>query len=338
MASSIVDRKEPSVVRAHAPAVRSRLPSVLRIPILVVLNLGINAALWSFASNFLLPELGRVSKVPPREEDIFSLYSPIARIAMRVLTTWTTWYLSYDFQDVSALTVLTQAPYVYVLATYYGISNYTILAHVTIEVLSYAIPTYLLRPRSIVHRSNAPLRNRFLLNSVQVQVSSALLAMAVYVSMLWGALKIGSLNRHMVSHFEIDTIDLAYAETPVSILGKVFVAGIAAKAFLLNPSIAAQPLSGAETPTSDFNPATSDLQQTVMANVWYFSKRTRTLIQQTTILNTILFANTVQRCLTLTGSDFTGAAGYAFYWLVANTVLGLWFAWVGDTSSDYEPL
>lgn len=93
--TKLTDRPEPLVVpRSHAP-VRSRLPPVLRIPILVVLNLGINVALWSAASNFLNPELGQISKVP-REDDVVSFYSPGARVAMRVLTTWMTWYFSYD--------------------------------------------------------------------------------------------------------------------------------------------------------------------------------------------------------------------------------------------------
>lgn len=93
--TTLIDREAPVVVpRGHA-SVRSRLPSGLRVPILVVLNLGINMALWEFTSNFLTPELGAVSKVPS-EADVFSLYSPGARLAMRALTIWMTWYLHYD--------------------------------------------------------------------------------------------------------------------------------------------------------------------------------------------------------------------------------------------------
>lgn len=161
--------------------------------------------------------------------------------------------------------------------------------------------------------------------------------MGVYIVVLWGSLKTGFLNQFLVTYFDVSTLEAAHLETPVSILAKVFLSGIAAKAFLLNPSIAAQPPSGAETP-NDFNPATSDLKQTIKANVWYFSKRTRTLIQQTIILNAFLFANTIQRCMTLNGTEISGASGYAGLWVGANVVLALWYTWVGDTSPNYEPL
>ncbi|KAH8708572.1 hypothetical protein GQ44DRAFT_715228 [Phaeosphaeriaceae sp. PMI808] len=333
----LIDRTAPVVIpRAHATA-RSRLPSLLRVPILMVLNLGLKTALWSFASNFLTPELGAISKVPD-ENDLWSLYSPGARLSMNTGTILMNWYFEYDFYDVGALTVLTNAPYAYLLTTYYNISTLTIAAHVIIEALAIATPTYLLRPRSVAHKPNAPLRNRFLLNSVQVQLSNALLAMGVYVVVLWAGLKTGYLNQFLVSHFDIPTLEPAYLETPVSVLGKILVSGFAAKEFLLNPSIAAQHHSGAATPEEQFDPATATLDQTIKANVLPFERRTRTLVQQTIILNAFVFANTAQRCMTLASTELSGAAGYAAVWVSANVVIALWYAWVGDTSSDYEPL
>ncbi|KAF1843191.1 uncharacterized protein K460DRAFT_140751 [Cucurbitaria berberidis CBS 394.84] len=336
--TKLIDRSEPAVFsRTHTP-VRSRLPATLRVPILVALNLGINTALWSFVSNFLSPELGAVSKVP-NEADLWSLYSPGARLGMRVFTIWLTWYLNYDFYDVSALTILSNAPFAYLLSTFYDISTLTIAAHVNIEVFSIAIPTYLLRRRSAAHDANAKLRNRFLLNSVQVQFSNALLAMGVYIVVLWAGLRTGFLNLFLVRFFDIPTLEFAHIETPVSIIGKIFTAGFAAKEFLLNPSFAAQPLhSGTTTPTKLFDPSTATLTQTVKKNVWSFTRRTRTLIQQTAILNAFVFANTVQRCMTLNGTEVIGAAGYASVWVLANAVIALWYGWVGDTSADYEPL
>jgi hypothetical protein len=213
----------------------------------------------------------------------------------------------------------------------------TAAANICIEVLSFAVPTYLLRPRSIVHRNNEPLRNRFLLNSVQVQVSSSMLAAGVYVTILWGGLKSGVLNTFLVQYFDIPTLEAAHLETPVSILIKTIVVGVSAKAFLLNPSFAAQ-RSGAVTPAEEFDPSTATLPKTLEHNFYNFSKRTRTLIQQTLILNAFLFAGTVQRCMTLIGTDVVGAVGYAGVWVAANTVVALWYGWVGDTSADYEPL
>ncbi|KAH9859704.1 hypothetical protein IAQ61_011485 [Plenodomus lingam] len=336
---TIIEREAPAVVSpTHTRTQRSRLPSALRFPMLVVLNMGINALLREYTQNYLEPELGAISKIPTVEEDVLSVYSAPARGLMRVVTVWMTWYLNYDFLDVAALTVLTQAPYFYLLSTYYEISTVTVAAHLNIDVLSFAIPTYLLRPRSIVHKRDAPLHNRYLLNSVQVQVSSAILATGVYVVALWAGLKTGVLNAFLIRYFDVISVEYSYLETPVSAAAKVFALGFAVKEFLLNPSIAAEPPKGAESPTEKFDAAVATLPQTVKHNVWYFDRRTRTLIIQTLILNAFVFGTTVQKAMTLNGTDIYGAAGYAGLWVMANTVIALWFGWIGDTSADYEPL
>ncbi|KAJ5023924.1 hypothetical protein J3E72DRAFT_336583 [Bipolaris maydis] len=335
--TKVIEREAPEVVtKSHAP-VRSRLPTALRVPILISLNMGINALLWEFASNFLSPELGAISKVP-QEDDVTSFYSPHARVAMRWLTVCMTWYLSYEVYDVSALVVLTYAPYAYLITTFYNITPLTAATNICIEVISFALPTYLLRPRSLAHKANAPLRNRFLLNSYQVQLSSFMLATGVYVVLLWGGLKTGVLNTFLVQYFDIPTLEVAHIETPLSLVVKTFIAGFAAKAFLLNPSFAAQPLSENQTPGETFDPATATLSQTLEYNFYNFTQRTRTLIQQTLILNAFLFIGTVQRSMTIVGTDIIGAVGYAGMWVAANTLIALWFGWVGDTSADYEPL
>ncbi|KAJ4348967.1 hypothetical protein N0V95_005015 [Ascochyta clinopodiicola] len=331
--ADIIERDEATVIPARGPR-RSRLPGILRVPILVVLNLGINTLLWQTAANFLPPELGYVSKVPS-DDDVYSLYSPVARLITKVLTIYATWAVGYDFYDVSMLTLLTNTPYAYLLSTYYQISTLTVAAHMNIEVLSIAIPTYLLRPKSPAHRAGVPLRNRFLINSVQVQISNALLAVCVYVVVIWGGLKTGWMNYFLITFFDIPTLEAAHLETPVSIAAKIFTAGFAARGFLLNPSIAAQVQPGQATPVANFDASTADLQTTLKHNFWYFGRRTRTLIQQTWILSFFLVANTVQRCMTLNGAEFNGAAGYAGIWAVANVIIAAWYAWVGDTSTDY---
>ncbi|KAH6633742.1 hypothetical protein C7974DRAFT_177560 [Boeremia exigua] len=331
--ADMIEREEATVIPARGPR-RSRLPAPLRVPILVVLNLGINALLWQTVANFVPPELGFVSKAPT-DDDVYSLFSPVARLITKVLTIYATWAVGYDFYDVSALTLLTNVPYAYLLSTYYQISTLTVAAHMNIEVLSIAIPTYLLRSRAPAHRASVPLRNRFLLDSVQVQFSNALLAICVYVVVIWGGLKTGLLNSFLVTYFDIPTLEAAHLETPITVAAKIFTAGFAAKGFLLNPSIAAQTLSGQTTPVANFDATTADLQATLKHNFWYFGRRTRTLIQQTWILCFFLVLNTVQRCLTLNGAEFTGAAGYAGIWAVANAIIAVWFAWVGDTSTDY---
>lgn len=234
----------------------------------------------------------------------------------------------------ASLNVLTHVPFAYLLSTYYNVSHTYIGAFIGIEMLSIVIPTFLLRPRSVAHNPNVPIRNRYLLNSFQVQWANIFLAIGVYSIVIWGALKSQFLSPYLVQHFDIPTVEASHNETPLTLAAKIFVIGFAAKAFILNPSFAAQPASGAATPTQEFDPATATLPETVKHNVWFFSRRTRTLIRQTTILNAFLFANTVQRCLTLQSSDFVGAAGYAGLWIFANVIVAGWWVWVGDTSEE----
>ncbi len=93
--TKLTTRGEPAVFSQNRASVRSRLPPLLRVPIVVVLSLGLNTALWSFVSNFLTPELGAISKVPD-EGDFYSFYSPLARLAIKIATISMTWYFNYD--------------------------------------------------------------------------------------------------------------------------------------------------------------------------------------------------------------------------------------------------
>jgi hypothetical protein len=233
--------------------------------------------------------------------------------------------------------VLTNVPYAYLLLTYYNISTLTVAIHMNVEVLAIAIPTYLMRPASVAHKSNVPLRNRFLLNSVQVQSSNSALAIGVYMLVLYVGLKTNALNVFLVTYFDIPTLEWAYAETIVTMFVKIVVAGISAKEFLLNSSIAAQPISGTATPAEVFDPATATLDQTLKANVLPVDRRVRNLVQQTVILNTLLILTTVPKLMALAGTELIGAVGYAGLWVAANSIIATWYAWVGDTSADYEP-
>jgi hypothetical protein len=236
--------------------------------------------------------------------------------------------------DIAALTTLANAPYAYLLSTYYGMSTLTVAAFWNIEVLSIALPTYLLRGSAAYHRPNAPVRNRFLLESFQVQTSTALLAIAVYVTALWSALQTDIMNIFLISHFDIPTMELAHDETVVSIVVKVITAGIAARTFLLNPSIGAQTVSGTVTPTEPFEPTKADLSQHIEHNLKIQDKRKRTLVWQTMVASVFMFTNTVQRILTLKETDLTGASGYAGGWVFATWILSAWWTWVGNTEVD----
>lgn len=91
--AKILDRASPAVVPAATPPMRaSRLPPYLRLPVLLVLNLGISSAFWTYASPFLGNELGVVSKNPDEEETLAAW----VRLLYKISVIWAGWWLSYD--------------------------------------------------------------------------------------------------------------------------------------------------------------------------------------------------------------------------------------------------
>jgi len=209
----------------------------------------------------------------------------------------------------------------------------TAAAVVLNEFISIALPTYLLRPIGDVNNPAVRIRNRYLLNSTQVSLSNTALAVGVYVVVMFSFLQTGRLTELLIIHFDLPSVQGAYEETPVSLAAKVLAAGVATKAFLLNPSLAATPETGTATPVETFDPATATLPKTIKQNFWFFSRRTRTLIQRTIVLSLALLTNTVQRCWTLEGGDIEGAAGYSGIWIMATVICASWYGWTGDADA-----
>ena len=229
--------------------------------------------------------------------------------------------------DISALTLLANAPYTYLIVTYYGVSTLPASLSLGIQIISIALPTYLLRPFAEYHSAAAKLPNRFLLDSFQVQSSTAILAIVSYVVALYTALKF-DLTAFLVYHFDrIPSLEAAHAETAITLAAKIMVVGWAAQGFLLNSALGQ---SGAATPKKEFDPATASLQETIKHNVWFFSKRTRELSKRTAVVAGLTFVHTIWKLQTIDGTDLKGSAGYAGIWVAATAFIGLMFSWVSD--------
>lgn len=175
-----------------------------------------------------------------------------------------------------------------------------------------------------------PLRNRYLLNSFQVSWSNTALAVGVYATVLYSSLQTNWLTIFLINHFDLPSVELAHNVEAVTFVPKLLIAGYATKAFLLDPAIGAQSDSGAMTPVEAFEPARATLPQTLKHNFWFFSRRTRTLIQRTAVLSVFLLANTVLKGAALEGSEPAGSAGYAGVWILAANICAAWFVWTGD--------
>jgi hypothetical protein len=74
----------------------SRLPPYLRLPILLMLNIGFSLTFWSYASPFLGGELGAISKRPEEEHDL----AVGVRLLYKFGVIWAGWWLRYDCKTI----------------------------------------------------------------------------------------------------------------------------------------------------------------------------------------------------------------------------------------------
>ncbi|OCK76692.1 hypothetical protein K432DRAFT_335209 [Lepidopterella palustris CBS 459.81] len=322
-----ISRSERLVITngvAPPPIRASRLHPYLRFPLLAIISLSLNVFLLSVSSNVLGLELGRVSR------SLNEPWQPAAYLGWKVFELGVEWYLNYDDLDITSLTLLVQAPQLYLLLTYYTIPRSALALRLAIEVASVALPTKLLRPRSVIHNPNAPsaaVPNRILINSFQVMASCTVLAAGSYALAIYAASYFG-LPTFIVQHFEVVTVANAHESTIFSLAILFIPVGWAAQMFLLTPSWGAQTKLG-DAAASAFNPTTASLGETVKHNVWGWSKRTKALAKQTAVVLVMVYVNTVHKVSTLEGTDPIGAVGYAGIWVAANVLVAAMFEWVG---------
>ncbi|OCL08082.1 hypothetical protein AOQ84DRAFT_293849 [Glonium stellatum] len=327
-----IARNEPAVVTngvALPPIRTSRLPRHLRFPLLVIISLSLNVAALSIVADGLGYELGSVSR--SRNEP----WQVAAYLGWKVAELAVGWYGKYDDLDITWLTLLTHAPVLYLLQTFYFISPTTALTNLAIDLASVALPTKLLRPRSALHNPNAPksaVPNRNIIHSFQVILSTTLLGTAIYSVVLYTALKAGLLT-FMVTHFDLPTVAPAHSVSLIQLVAALFPVGWAVRGFLLAPSLGVQTHLG-DAKASAFNPATASLAETLRHNVWGWSKQTKVLLTRTAVVAAMVAANTTVRVSALEGTDAVGALGYAGVWVLAGALSAVMFGWVGDVGDD----
>lgn len=233
--------------------------------------------------------------------------------------------------DLVSLSVLTHTPWYYLLYTFYAVEPTTILICLTIDALSLAGPTRLLRPRAPQHNPRAPraaVPNRAIISDAQTVLATSLLAAAVYAVALFAAFQT-FLPAFMAVHFDnLPSLQAAHAASLPALVATLLPVGYAAREFILVPGLAAQ-ADRADAARAAFNPATASLADTLRHNVWWFGKGTRVLVKRTATVVAATAAHAYAHAATvLEGGDAVGAAGYAGVWTAAGLVTGLVFAWV----------
>jgi hypothetical protein len=333
-----------SAVEVSQPPPTSKIPSFLRFPLLLILNLGLSALLYSLASEFTTGDLASVSRSIDGPWEVTGL------VGWKALELALGWWGGYDGKiplwpkysyakclcvglDLAALTYLVHQPTLFLLTAFYGIRPTTVAASLGIDVLTTYIPFRLLRAVSPTHFADAPkgaVSNRSIINDLPVQGFTSLLGSCIYAAAIYSSFQTW-LPVHLVTTFDgLKDISLAHNAQLSSLILFLIPTGIATKIFLFTPSTGAKANLG-ETKQAAFNPETATLGETIMYNVWGHSKRTRTLIKRTATLAALTYASTVfQIAVTIEGAEVIGAVGWGIIWSAAAVFTGAAFWWVAN--------
>lgn len=235
--------------------------------------------------------------------------------------------------DIASLTLLSHAPHLYLLTNFYRIRPTTALTCLIIDTLSTYFPFRLMRNPSATHRRVTPkdaVANRSVINDTSVRIYTSILASAIYGVVVFGSL--GSwLPVYLVLHFDgLRDISAAHSAALPKLIVLSLPVGYAAREFIFTPSTGSRPDSFDEQIAS-FNPEIATLRETILYNVWGYSKRTRTLIKRTLTLAAVTGIHTwLQTYVAIEGTEIFGAAGWSAVWALAAVVTGTAFWWVGD--------
>lgn len=235
------------------------------------------------------------------------------------------WYGNYDGYDLAALSVLSQGPPLYLLATFYNVRFSSVATSLLIDVLTTYIPFRLLRPLSLAHAASSSelspkVPNREVVTDVSIQTITTLLSSAIYSVVLYGAYAT-YLPTYLVTYFEgLQTIEAAHQATPISLIPVTLLLGLACKSFVFTPAAAAAP-SLADSRAKAFNPASATLGETFWKNIGGYSRRTKIVAQRTLVLMLVSGVNTfVQSYVVVEGVEVCFFLGF-------TRGLGSWMSW-----------
>lgn len=224
-------------------------------------------------------------------------------------------------------------PYHYFLTSFYQIRPSTAIGCVVIDTLAAWLPFYSLKVSSSIHSIKTPkgvAANRSVINDFGVQTATSLLAAGIYGVVVLGTYS-SWLPNYLITHFDglRDMSALHNGNFPY-LVASFLPLGFAAKVFLFTPATAAKP-DKHDKEIAKFDAETATLRETVLYNVWGYSKRTRALIKRTATLVAMAgFHTSLQTYTTVEGAELFGALGWSSVWALAATLTGAAYWWVSD--------
>lgn len=200
-----------------------------------------------------------------------------------------------------------------------------------VDSIGVYVPLRLLRPVSPAHALHAPtgtIANRAVVEDIITQASLSALAAGIHALVLsisyWTYLPTA-----LVKGFDgLYDISAVHNSQFIQLLAYFIPIGLASKIFLFTPATAVRPDS-TDSQMAAFDPVSATLKETVLYNIWGYSKRARTLIKRTAILASLQSASTFATSMyTVAGTERGGAFGWSSVWATSTILTGFAYWWV----------
>ncbi|KAM0346452.1 hypothetical protein ACHAPU_005517 [Fusarium lateritium] len=316
----------PKEVQQPPRTFREMVPKQAQFPLAIATSFAMASLGYSLLGELTGGELAALS----RSQDTWPEVLLLAGWRMIELTIG--WYGKLDSLDVAMLDILSHGPHFYLLSTFYGLSWTTAASALAIDVISVAVPFYMLRPLSTIHTPSAAaaagLPNRELLD-IPLQSYTTALSTGIYTVVLVLSLRFLLPRILVVNYSGVSTLEPAYNASYAAILPVTTLFGIAASTFIFAP-FATTARAKEDEKINQFDPVAASLGETVWWNMWGYTVKTKVVIRRTVVVAFVAAVNTfLASYKTMYRVDAIGAAAYAGVWAFAATCSGIGLGFVG---------
>lgn len=234
---------------------------------------------------------------------------------------------------------MSNVPHYFLLNTFYGIDYVAALIPLAIDVMTIAIPFAIFRGPIHARDSASPKTpNQIVAQDLGIRAVIAALGAGLYSIVIYSSFYTW-LPTYMAVHFDgLKSLVKAHEAVAFLLAGLFLPLGYGATQFIFVPAIGSAANPGLTDPRAEkavFNPETATFGQTLAYNLGFspagFTPRAEILFKRTAVLAASTFVNSLTRSyVTVAGTEFVGAVGWSFIWVVASALTGVAFSWVGD--------
>lgn len=237
-------------------------------------------------------------------------------------------------QDIATLCLLTHAPHLLLLFTYYEIALPALVFLFAINTIATYLPFRLLRAPAAHHVHTTP---DAVAGDNSIRAMTTLVATLFYALPYIGLTITGVLPLFLATHFSgLKTLEVAHASTLPGVAALLLPLGFAATLFFFVPT--AHSLASAEDTVymMEFDPVSATLGQTLHRNIlWhlYLPARTQELSKRVLSAAVVTMGYTAfWAFVEIEGVELVGALGWASVWTLGALLAGGGLAWIGGVA------